>query len=275
VCFPLPSSSDGVTQTYLRGHRLRVERKEYTMRRNMRMGIISRSPRQLQPILVHLYNQALQMGLPQELSVRILSLNRQEPRIPSGVGNPNHASSATGNPAPGPIPPIGPIPPPASSPFPAPYGTIGNHQLATPLQSNFGYPQLVTPQSAPLPPAHYRYEQYPNMQHFPSVPAQMMPSIPPHTLNDGTTYYTNSNQQHQAPAPYGSMPLQPMFGPGYGFNHQHQPFQPMNPIQEANENEHTYSHEMFAPNNPAGEAYGSEPYTYPTDHGHGHGHGHQ
>ena len=235
------------------------------MRRNMRMGIMSRSPRQLEPILVHLYNQALQMGLPHELSVRILSLNRPESRIPIGFDDANYGSPATGNPASGPIPPLGP------SPFPAPYGTTGNHQLATPLQSNFGYHQLPTPQSAPLPPAQYGYGQYPSMQHFPSIPLQMMPSVPPHTLNDGTTYYPDSNQHHQATAPYGSMPLQPIFGTGYGFNHQNQPFQPMNPIQEANENEHTFSHEMFAPNRYAEEAYVSENYTYPTDHGHGHG----
>jgi hypothetical protein len=240
------------------------------MRRNMRMGIISRSPRQLEPILVHLYNQALQMGLPHELSVRILSLNRQEPRIPIGFGNPNYGSPATVNPVTG-NPATGPFPTLASSPFPAPYDNTGNYQLATPLHSNFGYHQPSTPQSAPLPPAQYGYGQYPSMQHFPSIPQPMMPPVPPHTLNDGTTYYPDSNQHHQAIAPYGSMPMQPIFGPGYGFNHQHQPFQPMNPIQEANEDEHTFSHEMFATDRSNEEPYVSETYTHPTDHGHGHG----
>lgn len=260
-------------QTHLRGFRLRIERKEYTMRRNMRLGIISRSPRQLEPILVHLYNQALQMGLPQELSVRILSLNRQQSRVSSGYGNPNYGSPATGD------APSGPFPPHSSSSFPAPYGNIGNNQLATPLHGNYGYQQLATPQPETMeypqqfagPQGPEQYGQYPSIQHMPSVPLQIMPSNAPHVMNDGTTYYPGPNQQAQATVQYGPMPTQPMLGTGYGYNFQHQPYQPMNPIQEANENEHRFSHEIYGPDRYAGEAYVPETYTRQTDHGHGHG----
>jgi hypothetical protein len=260
-------------QTYLRGFRLRIERKEYTMRRNMRLGIISRSPRQLEPILVHLYNQALQMGLPQEISVRILSLNRQEPHVSSAYGNTNYGSPATGD------APSGPFPPHNSASFSAPYGNVGNHQFATPMHGNFGYQQLATPQPETMdysqqfagPQGSQQYGQYSSMQPIPTFPPQIMPPVAQHTMNDGTTYYPDPSQPPQATAQYGSVPMQPMFGPGYGYNFQHQPYQPMNPIQEADENEHRFSHEMFGPERYTGEAYAPETYTRRTDHGHGHG----
>lgn len=255
-------------QTYLRGYRLRVERKEYTMRRNMRMGIMSRSPRQQDPILVHLYNQGIQMGLPQDQAVRILNLNRR-PRISSAYGNPAYGSPATGDATYG-----SSIPPYGSSPYPPQYGNVEYQQLATPQHGNVDYQQLATPQ-----PEHIQYQQQlagpPGpQQHGQYASTQPMPFSPPQIMTEGTTFYSDPNQPSQAAVQYGSMPIQPIqpiLGTGYSYNYEYEPYQPMNSIQEATETEHRFSHEMYGPDRYAGEAYVPETYTHQTGHGHGQG----
>ena len=58
-------------------HPLRVERKEYTTRRFRRNTY--GTPNSNEQILNTLYRQALQMGLPQDIAARILSIAQRQP----------------------------------------------------------------------------------------------------------------------------------------------------------------------------------------------------
>lgn len=232
-------------QPFLRGYRLRLERKGYTMRRNARFGMIPFSPRrQYDPILMNLYNQALEMGLPQSEAGRILS-----------IGQRFHTSNAYGNPASRHTAAAGNAPYGPSLPS---YGPSSYR----PQPSNIEYPQFAPP------PASDQYGQY--------ASAEPTYSAIPH-MNEGTTYYSNPNQPSQATVQYETgAPLEPIYGTGYSYNYNYnyedETYTPLNPIPESSGNEHRYSHEIYGPYTYAGEPYIPEMYAGQFAHGHGHGH---
>ncbi|KAF7503553.1 hypothetical protein GJ744_003626 [Endocarpon pusillum] len=250
--------------TYLRGYRIRVERKEYTMRRNMRMGLGPHSPRYLDPILVHLYNQGLQMGLPQDQAVRILHLSRR-PRVASGYANPMYGSPAPRDASYG-----SSLAPYGSSPYHPQPGNTEYQQFTGPQQGNAQYQQLATPQpenvehqESAAPQAPEQYGQFGSTNPMSTATSQVM--------TESNVYHADPKQPSQAMAQYGTMPIEPIFGAGYSYNYPRQPNTLMIPIPEATPTEHRFSHEVYGPNTYANEAYGPENYPSQPDYGHGHG----
>lgn len=227
------------------------------MRRNMRMGVGPQSPRYLDPILVTLYNQGLQMGLPQDQAVRILHLNRR-PRVSSGYGNPMYGSPAPGDASYG-----SSLAPYGSSPYQPQPGNPEYQQFTGPQQGNVQYPQLATPQ-----PENVEHQESAAPQ-APEQYGQFGSTIP--MMTESNAYQVDPKQPSQAMAQYGTMPIEPIFRTGYSYNYPNQPNPPMIPIPEATPTEHRFSHEVYGPNTYANEAYGPENYAHQPNHGHGHG----
>lgn len=279
-------------QPGLRGYRLRIERKEYTMRRNVRMGRVPFvARRQQDPVLVNLYNQALEMGLPRDQAARILTV-AQRPRVSSAYGNPASGSpAASGNAYGPPAPSHGPLPfrPRDSNrtygqPVAPPYGSSSYH----PHPGNAGYQQFPAPQMSeqygpyPGPELTSPVAQHPFSQagnaNYQQPPAPQMhqpygqyattepaPAPTPYYINDGTTYYSDPNITGQPTVQYGpSMPVEPVYGTGYSYNYEYETYPPLHPTPETTENEHRYSHELYT-----GEPPYSGPYPPQPSHGHG------
>lgn len=230
----------------------------------MRMGANPRSPRYLDPILVHLYNQGLSMGLPQDQAVRILHLNRR-PRVSSGYGNPMYSSPAPGDASYG-----SSLVPYSSPPYHPQPDNMEYRQFTGPQQGNVQYQQLATPQAENIenqvfaaPQAPDQYAQFTTTNPMSPATSQMM--------TERNAYHTDPNRSSRAPVQFGNMPVEPMFGTGYSYNYPNQPNTPMIPVPEATPVEHRFSHEVYGPNTYANEAYGPENYARQPNHGHGHG----
>jgi hypothetical protein len=207
----------------------------------MRVGMMSRSPRQHDPILLNLYNQALQMGLPQDVAMRILSIHRRT-HTSSAYGNPAYGSPAAAGDAYGPSAPSY-----GSSPY-------------RPRLDTDDFPQLPAAQSANV---DYHCVEAPQM-------SEQTSSATPQTMMDGTTYYL-PNQPGQAMVPYqGGASAEPIFGQGYSQNYEYGPYPPLNPIPETAGTQHHYAHELYGPEMYAGEQY--IPESYPRQPAYGHGH---
>ncbi len=243
------------------------------MRRNARMMSSAYSARrQHDPILVNLYNQGLQMGLPQHQAARILNI-AQRPRLSSAYGNPASASPATGN-----APYGSSMPSYGSSPYRSQAGNVDYQQFAVQQASDF--PELAPP---PGPDQHGQYQQqlvaseasdqysqYEELtgpqasdHHGQHTPTQPVSSATPQIMNEGTTYYCDPNQPSQAMVQHEpGVPLVPIYGGGYShhYNYDYETYTPLNPIPEGAEPEHRYSHESYGPDTYAGEPYIPESY---------------
>lgn len=267
----------------LRGYRLRLERKEYTMRRNMRLGRPPPPPRCRQDtVLVQLYNQALRMGLPNDQAARILSVS-QRPRRSSAYGDPACGSSPADRPAFDPSgPPRGvfphrsrvsnadhqgnPAPSYGSSPYRPQTGNVNYQQVAARPMSH----QYTQYASAELfSPTAPNFASQASSVSYPQLPARPMhephaaqyanaqlESSPSHYVDRGTTYYTDQNTAGQSTMPPGSgLSLEPIYGLGYSYNYENESYGPVSCIPDGNETEHRYSHESYGPATYAGEPY--------------------
>ena len=269
------------------------------MRRNVRMGrvpLIAR--RQQDPVLVNLYNQALEMGLPRDQAARILTV-AQRPRISRAYGNPASGSPAASGAVYGSsAPPHGVLPyrprdsnmtfrqstapPYGPSPYYSQTGNVEYPQLAAPQMSEQYGPyngiELAPPvaqqplsqagnvdyQQPPAPQIHQPYGQYAN--------AEPVSASTPYYINDGTTYYSDPNITTHPTVQYGpGVPVEPIYGTGYSYNYEYETYPPLNTDPETIENEHRYSHELYGPVTYTGEPYFQPP--YPRQSGHGHGQG--
>ena len=233
------------------------------MRRNMRMGIVPHTPRYLDPILVHLYNQGLQMGLPQDQAVRILHLNRR-PRVSSGYGNQMYGSPAPGDASYG-----SSLAPYGSSPHHPQPGNVEYQQFTGPQQGNAQYQQLATPQPENVEHQELAAPQAPD-QYGQSASTNPMSPATSQMMTESNAYHFDPNHPSQATVQYGNMPIEPIFGTGYSYNYPNQPNPPMIPIPQATPTEHRFSHEVYGPNTYANEAYGPENYARQPNHGHSH-----
>ena len=274
----------------LRGYHLRLERKEYKMRREMRMGRPPLPPRrQHELVLTQLYNQALELGLPNDQAARILTV-AQAPRNSSAYGNPAFGSPAADRAAYGslalsqgsmPNRSRGsnidhqqlPAPSYGSSPYCSQIGNENYQQVAAPQMSN-QYAQYAGTELAPPTASHFTsqasnvdYQQLPAPQvHEPYggqyANAQLASSSPLHYVDRGTTYYTDRNTANQATILHGlGVSMEPIYGLGYSYSYENESYTPLNPIPEATETEHRYSHESYGPATYAGEPY--VPRSYP------------
>jgi hypothetical protein len=298
-CLPLFHTLTSSPQPTLRGYRLRLERKEYTMRRNMRMGRVPLVPRRQQdPVLVHLYNQGLEMGLPRDQAARILTL-AYRPRNSSAYGNPASGSPAASGaaydssaPSHGPLP-YRPrpsnvdyqqivAPSYGSSPYRSQTSNVDYQQLAAPQMSEqYGpYPRNeIAPSSAPqslLQAGDVDYQQLPAPQmHQPYgqyATTELAQSSIPYYMNDGTTYYTDPNATNQIAVQHGpGVPMEPIYGTGYSYNYEYETYAPLNPPAETTDTEHRYSHESYGPATYAAEPHMPPPYPRQSNHGHGQG----
>jgi hypothetical protein len=184
---------------------------------------------QQNPILLQLYHQGLQLGLPREQAVRILNIGQIQ-RTPNAYG-----ARALGSP--------GAAPTPYRSSA-TPYGSSPYHRVPS---NNLDYPQMAGLQIS---------EQY-----DPFAVPQQGPPPTPQIVRGGTTYYPDPNQPSQPGLQYGNnMSAEPTYGAGQSYSHEYDNSAPLHPIPETTEGEHRYSHESYLPETYAGEAYGHDAY---------------
>lgn len=243
------------------------------MHRNIRMDILPYSPRRgPNPILLHLYKQGLQMGLPQHQALRILTIG-QHPRASSAYRNPALGSvTATGVPY-GYPPYRGPTANVEYPYLPAPQAYDQYGQNSTRQATSSGVPGTMAE----------GITQYSEPGH----PTQTTSSVVPQVMSDGTTYYADGNHITQAmssatpqmmdtayyhdPSQASQFPvyhepdvaMEPIYGAGNSHNYQYGSYAPLHPIPGRTEPEYLYSHELYLSR------------SHPPDFTHGHGHGHQ
>lgn len=266
-------------QPSIRGYHLRVEPKEYTIRRNIRLSNLPYSPRgRRDPILLHLYHQGLQMGLSHDLAARILALGQR-----------SHTSNAYGNPSYG--SPGGPddrYGSPNQSFGYAPYfsqaGNVEYQQLTYQQQTDFQPPYHPTcfPFPAPQNSASQQLAPQQRLEYQQAAPPQQliqfgqnanteMVTIPPHVVRAGTTYYSDpslATPQHQP-----EVPLEPVLEAGHSYSYNYDTYVPLNPIEEGSEYE---DHGSYGPGPAVYSGAPGAPYApdaYPRQSGHAHNHG--
>jgi hypothetical protein len=208
----------------------------------MRKGNVLFTPRRrYDPVLTHLYNQGIQMGLPHDQAARILTIGRR-PRTSSAYGNPAFGS------------------PPAGVNRHRSSATFQHASLYGSQPGYVGYPHLAAPQVLE------QYDQYNTTE--PTA------SFAPHFVTGGTTYYSDPNQMTQAIVQYEpALPAEPIFEAGYSYNYdEYENYAPLNPVHETTETEHRYAHEEYVPEMYAGEPYVHESYTQGPGSGHGQEH---
>jgi hypothetical protein len=177
-------------------------------RRGPRLPVLSDSPRRRnQQIINQLYTQALQMGLPQEIAVRILNIG-QRPSTASACGNPSFGPAPAGPPS---------------------HNTNPYHTSTQPPPSNNpAYQQFAAQQMV------NQYGHYGNPEYMASAPQQGMV--------EGGSYYADPNQQSQAMVQYNpNPPMEPIYGAGYSQNYGYENNPQLQAIPETTQSNYQYA----------------------------------
>lgn len=197
------------------------------------------SPRhQPDPILLHLYHQGLQLGLPRDQAARILNIGQIQ-RASSAYGVAAISSPATG---PSPYRPSAPS-----------YGSSPYSVQST----NVEYPQIAGLQVSE------HYDPYANPQQCPPAASQI--------ISGGTTYYPDATHTHPPQPTHqyeNGVQIDPVYGRGCSYNYDYDHPTALNPIQETTEPGHRYSHESYLPETYAGEPFPRDSYGRAQAHGH-------
>lgn len=225
-----------VTNHKIRGHRLRVARKICSQHRN---GVLPISPGPTpDPILFHLYNQGLQLGLPQHQASHILTIGERPCVDSPTVSGPLYGYS----------------------PYYSQASNVGHPQLPALPPSGHYSQQFVTEAMSSDPPRNM--SEGTNWYLEPTQPTQMASYAIPQVMPNGATYYPNPYYFEGLVRSVTDLGMEQVVGVGDTYNYQHGNYAPLHPIQETNEPEHPYSSTSYVP-----QTHAPEP-----DHGHGHGH---